>query len=311
MICHAEKYFYIGGKNDIINGRKAGNMKLLNGSQLAQKIKDNLKEEVFLLNKKPKLVCILVGNDGGSEVYVSNKIKACNYVGIDSEVIRLPETISQNELMALTGRLSDDESVNGILIQLPLPKHIDGRKVVNMIEPLKDVDGLTDINLGKLIAGDSDAILSCTAQGVSALLEEYEIPVECRNVVIVGRSLLVGKPLFHLLINKNATVTLCHSKTKNLSLHTKKADILVSAVGSKNLIGKDYVKSHATVIDVAIVKDDDRLCGDVNFEEVKNKVSYISPVPGGVGPLTVAFLLKNTLRAFRMQSEKFPSTPKK
>ncbi len=277
-------------------------MILLDGKKLSVKIKNELKEEIGKLNIKPKLVCVLVGNNDASGIYVKNKVTACNYVGINSEVIKLSENTTQKELLAIVNKLASDKTVNGILLQLPLPRHIDSNVILNSIPPLKDVDGLTNENLGKLVSQDQTALVSCTAQGVLALIKEYNLPLEKKDVVILGRSLLVGKPLFHLLTNENATVTLCHSKTKDVTAYTKKADIIVSATGNKNLINKHNIKPKSVIIDVAIIKDGDRICGDVNFEDVKNKVSHISPVPGGVGPLTVTFLLKNTLKAYNLQS---------
>ena len=254
------------------------------------------------MSVKPKLVVIQAGNNEASNVYIKQKNNMCDYVGYDFEHIRLNSEATTNMVLELIYRLNEDNAVNGILIQLPLPDGIDTNMVVNAVSPLKDVDGLTDINNGKLFHG-KDSLYSCTPFGVMELLDRYNITVSGKNVVIVGRSDLVGKPMSMMMLNNDATVTMCHSKTENLSDYTKKADILVVAVGKPNIITSDMVSDNAIVIDVGISRTDNGLCGDVDFESVKDKACYITPVPGGVGPMTVAMLAKNILKAYKLQNK--------
>lgn len=277
---------------------------IINGKEISEKIKEELKAEVKTYMIKPCLAVIQVGNDPASDVYIKAKEKACSEVGIYFKYIKFEETAREIEVINKILELNNDEYVNGILLQLPLPEKFNAEKLINYIARNKDVDGLTDINVGKLI-NKKKCIVSCTPQGIMELLKQYEIEVSGKNVVIVGRSNLVGKPLISLFLNSDATVTVCHSKTNNLKEFTSKADILVVAVGHKYLITKDMVKEGATVIDVGINHEDGKLYGDVDFDNVKDKVAYITPVPGGVGPMTVAMLLKNVTDTYkRMNASK-------
>ena len=275
---------------------------ILDGKSIKNKILDELKDEVSKLSIKPKLVVIQVGNNEASNVYIKQKENMCNYIGYVYEHIRLDENTSTDSLLELIDKLNNDNSVNGILVQLPLPDKIDSNMVVNSISSLKDVDGLTDLNNGMLFHG-KDSLYSCTPYGVMELLDRYDIELAGKNVVIVGRSDLVGKPMAMMMLNKNATVTICHSKTRNLSEFTKKADILVVAVGRPNFITGDMVSDDTVVIDVGINRLENGLCGDVDFESMKDKVKFITPVPGGVGPMTVAMLAKNVLKAYKIQNK--------
>lgn len=272
---------------------------ILDGRNIKNIILDELKEEVSKLSAKPKLVVVQVGNDDASDVYIKQKNNMCNYVGYDFEHIKLDDMVDTYEIVEIIEKLNYDNSVTGILIQLPLPDKIDTDVVVNAISPFKDVDGLTNLNRGMLFGG-KDTLYSCTPSGIIEMLDRYNISVSGKNVVVVGRSDLVGKPLAMMMLNRDATVTVCHSKTKNLSEITKGADILVVAVGEPNFITRDMISENVVVIDVGINKLDGTLCGDVDFESVKYKCSYITPVPGGVGPMTVAILAKNILKAYKM-----------
>ena len=277
-------------------------MELLNGTQTSLEIKETLTKDIQenLINKglpAPKLCVIIVGNNPASEIYVAGKAKACSKVGILSEVYRLPENAKESEVEEVINKLNKDKTINGILLQMPLPPHLDEQKLVNLISAEKDVDGLTQANLGKLMQQDITGLMGCTPYGIVKLLNAYNIDLKGKDVVIINRSLLVGKPLSVMLLNENATVTICHSKTKDLTEKTKKADIIVVGVGKKNFLTKEMVKEGAIVIDVGINRDDSdnrKICGDVDFEEVSKKCSYITPVPGGVGPMTIAMLLRNT-----------------
>lgn len=275
---------------------------IIDGKKLAQKIRLELKTEVEKFKTRPKLAVILVGNDPASKIYVRNKNKACEEVGINYEEHVLEETTKMEDLLQLIDRLNSDDSINGILLQAPLPKHLEINRAFEEISPIKDVDGFNPINVGKLLIGE-DAFISCTPYGIIKMLEEYNIPIQGKNAVVVGRSNIVGKPLAQCLLNKNATVIICHSKTENLSNYTKNADILISAVGKANLITADMVKEGATVIDVGMNRNDNgKLCGDVDFENVKEIASYITPVPGGVGPMTITMLMNNVIKAYKMQN---------
>lgn len=274
---------------------------ILDGKSIKNKIMDELRDEVVNLSIKPKLVVIQIGNNEASNVYIKQKCNMCNYIGYDFEHIKLDSDVTTEMIIDVIDGLNNDGSVTGILVQLPLPLGIDTDMVVNRISPLKDVDGLTDLNNGMLFH-NKDALYSCTPYGVMELLNRYNISVSGKNVVIVGRSDLVGKPMGVMMLNKDATVTICHSKTKNLSEFTKNADILVVAVGRPNFITSDMVSEGTVVIDVGISRMDNGLCGDVDFNSVKDKCSYITPVPGGVGPMTVAMLGKNILKAYKIQN---------
>ena len=276
-------------------------MMILDGKIVKKIILDEIKEEVNCLFVKPKLVVVQVGNDEASNVYIKQKKNMCEYVGYGYEHIKLDNDVTTDNIIEVIEKLNNDNSVNGILVQLPLPKHIDTNMVVNKISYLKDVDGLTDINNGMLFHG-KDTLYSCTPYGVMELLDRYNISVSEKNVVIVGRSDLVGKPMAMMMLEKNATVTICHSKTKKLSDFTKNADILVVAVGKPNLITADMISEGVVILDVGINRTDNGLCGDVMYESVKDKCMYITPVPGGVGQMTVAMLSKNVLKAYKMQN---------
>lgn len=271
---------------------------IIDGKSIKNKVLEELKEEVSNLSVKPKLVVVQVGNNEASNVYIKQKSNMCSYVGYDYEHIKLDENIDTGMMLELIDKLNNDNSVNGILVQLPLPSWIDENRVVNAISPFKDVDGLTDLNNGMLFH-DKDALYSCTPYGIMELLNRYDIDVASKNVVIVGRSDLVGKPMAMMMLNKDATVTVCHSRTKNLSEITRMADILVVAVGKPKFITGDMVSEGAVVIDVGINRLENGLCGDVDFESVYDKCAYITPVPGGVGPMTVAMLGKNVLKAYK------------
>lgn len=278
--------------------------KIIDGKAVSAFIKDKVKEEVLALKEKGIDTClavILVGNDPASQIYVANKKKACEALGIISKEFLLPENVAEEELLALVKELNEDKSVNGILCQLPLPKGLDEKKIINAISPLKDVDAFHPSNVGKIMIGDYD-FAPCTPAGVMEMLKFYDISVEGKNCVVIGRSNIVGKPMSMLLLHKNGTVTVCHSKTENLKGICSKADILVAAVGRANFVTADMVKDGAVVIDVGMNRNEGRLCGDVDFEAVKDKVSYITPVPGGVGPMTIAMLMQNTLTAVKKQN---------
>lgn len=271
---------------------------ILDGKKLRDKIFENLKIKLDKMPIKPTLAVILVGLDSASQIYVRNKKKTAEKLGINSLVIEYSENITENELLKKIDELNNDKNITAILVQLPLPEHIDKFKVIDSISPDKDVDGLTPYNLGKLFAGEEPYVYPCTPKGILILLDEYKINIEGKHVVVIGRSNLVGKPVAQMLLKRNATVTMCHSHTKNLSEITKTADIIVSAVG-KNVIGEKMLKSNCVVVDVGIFKDENgKVRGDVDFEGVSNIAAYISPVPGGVGPMTIASLMLNTVELF-------------
>ena len=273
-------------------------MVIIDGKTVAQKVRNEVKENVQKDNLiySPHLAIIRVGNDPASATYVKNKTKASQEVGIEVEDIHLTEC-TQESLESLIENLNYEETVDGILVQLPLPSYLDSDKILNLINPKKDVDGFTDINMGKLFA-NKKCTVACTPAGIMRLLDEYNIEIEGKKVVIVGRSNIVGKPMAALMLNRNATVTICHSKTKNLKEECLQADILIVAIGRPKFITADMVKEGAVVIDVGINRDENNeLCGDVDFENVAPKCSFITPVPGGVGPMTVAMLMKNIVKA--------------
>jgi len=273
---------------------------ILDGKMLKRNILNELQEEVSQMEEKPQLVVIQVGHDEASNVYIKQKQKMCEMVGYQYQHIKLDETTTTEEVLKIIDELNNNSEVNGILVQMPLPKHLDMELIQNAVLPEKDVDGLTDINAGKLIH-NKEALYPCTPYGIMELLKAYNISIEEKNVVIVGRSNLVGKPLASLMLNAGATVEICHSKTTNLADHTKRADILISAVGKPNLITKEMVKDLAVVVDVGINRTNDGLCGDVDYQAVSQIAAYITPVPGGVGPMTVAMLGKNVLKAYKIQ----------
>lgn len=277
-------------------------MELLDGKTLATDILDKLSLKVKQLDTVPNLVVIQVGNDPASSVYVRNKERTAERVGIKSETVKLSKHITQDELLEIIDKYNHFAGVNGILVQLPLPKHIDEQVILEAISPMKDVDGFHPLNVGKLNIGQKQMIPS-TPAGIMELLKANHIELEGKHVVIVGRSNIVGKPLAHLLLEANATVTVAHSRTKNLKQLTKMADILVVAIGQPELITKDYVKTGAVVIDVGINRTESGLKGDVNFNNVKSKVAAITPVPGGVGPMTIAMLMNQTYQAYCTQND--------
>lgn len=278
-------------------------MTIIDGKKVSSEIKDHIRTEAQLLIKQgmiPTLAVIIVGDDCASKVYVNNKKKACEYCFIKSLEYSLPIDASEDELFNLINKLNNDDSVHGILCQLPLPGHINEEKVINLISPNKDVDAFHPINTGKIMIGNYD-FMPCTPAGIMELLNAYSIPVSGKNVCIIGRSNIVGKPLAMLMIKADATVTVCHSKTKNLSEICKRSDIIVCATGRYKLLTEDMVSDNAIIIDVGMNRDENgRLCGDVDFENVSKKAAYITPVPGGVGPMTIAMLMKNTIKAVKL-----------
>lgn len=278
---------------------------IIDGKELAKKIRANLKIECDELKKKnikSKLAVIMVGEDSASKVYVRNKSRACEDVGIEYEEYLLDVNTTQKELIELIKKLNNDKTINGILLQSPIPSNLDINEAFRTISPQKDVDGFNPVNVGKLVL-NQDTFVSCTPYGIMKMLEEYDIDLTGKNVVILGRSNIVGKPLIHCCLNKNATVTSCHSKTQNIAQKAKEADVLISAIGKANFVTADMVKEGAVVIDVGINRlDNGKITGDVNFESVKEKASYITPVPGGVGPMTIAMLMNNVIKATRRQN---------
>lgn len=277
---------------------------IIDGKLVSQSVKDRIRDRVAKLKEQGKeitLAVIIVGDDPASRVYVNNKKKACEYVGFRSLEYALPASTTQDELIALIRELNDREDVNGILCQLPVPKHIDDKAVIAAIDVKKDVDAFSSVNVGQIMIGDYD-FLPCTPAGVMEMLHYYDISVEGKNCVVIGRSNIVGKPMAMLLLHENGTVTMTHSRTKDLASFTKNADILVAAVGRAKFVTDDMVKDGAVVIDVGMNRDENgKLCGDVDYNSVKEKCSYITPVPGGVGPMTIAMLMQNTLKAFEIQ----------
>lgn len=278
---------------------------LIDGKELAKNIRQELKKENDKLKEKginAKLVVILVGDDSASKVYIKNKSKACNDVGIEFEEILLDSNTTMDKLLNVIENLNLREDINGILLQSPIPKELNIQEAFEKIDYRKDVDGFNPINVGKLMIGQ-DGFIPCTPYGIVRMLEEYNIPVEGKNAVVIGRSNIVGKPLSQCLLNKNATVTVCHSRTRDIQNVTKNADILISAVGKLNMVTEDMVKDGAVVIDVGMNrKENGKLAGDVDFENVKEKTSYITPVPGGVGPMTIAMLMNNVIKATKQQN---------
>lgn len=278
-------------------------MSNINGKDISNKIKEKLKSEIKTYMIKPCLAVIQIGNDEASNIYIKAKEKACSEVGIYLKHIKFGEDVREIEIINKIIELNNDDYVNGILLQLPIPQKFNEEKLINYISRNKDVDGLTDTNMGKLL-NNKKCLISCTPQGIINMLEESNVEISGKNVVIVGRSKLVGKPLISLFLNKDATVTVCHSKTENLKQFTKNADILVVAIGKKHFITDDMVKEGSIVIDVGINRIDGKIYGDVDYENVKEKVSMITPVPGGVGPMTVAMLLNNVNIVYKNMNNK-------
>lgn len=275
---------------------------IISGKEISVKIKDQLKEEVSKIKETyprlPKLVVILVGDNQASQTYVRNKERGCQYIGIESEILRHDASFSEIELLQEINDLNNDDTVDGILVQLPLPQHINEEKVLDAIVPSKDVDGFHPENVAKLFLGQH-SLVPCTPKGMMVLLEEINYDLAGKEVVIVGRSNIVGKPIALLCLQKNATVTIAHSQTKDLKAVCSRADVLIAAIGKPKFFNHEYVKDGAVVLDVGINRDENnKLCGDVDFDDVKDKVSAITPVPGGIGPMTITMLMKNTIEAF-------------
>lgn len=276
--------------------------KIIYGNEVAREIRSELKKKIEDLKRAPHLVVILVGNNPASETYVGGKEKACAQVGMKSSVVRMDDSISEETLIQKIDELNSDRSVDGILVQLPLPKHINELNVLERIDINKDVDGFHPMNVGRLSIGE-DAIVSCTPLGIMRLLESVGMDdLSAKHVVVMGRSNIVGKPMVQLLLKKNATLSIVHSKTENIKEITKQADILIVAVGQERLVDETYIKDGVTIIDVGIHRTENGLCGDVNFDRVIDKVEHITPVPKGVGPMTIAMLLENTLECYRRNS---------
>ena len=281
-------------------------MQIIDGKKVSVEVKEEVRQQTLKLKEThgitPGLAVVIVGDDPASRVYVNNKKKACELVGFKSEEYALPAETTQQELLNLVETLNNKDDINGILVQLPLPKHLDDKAVIAAINPKKDVDAFHAVNVGKIMLGEYD-FLPCTPAGVMEMLHSYNIEVSGKNCVVIGRSNIVGKPMAMLLLHENGTVTICHSRTRDLAEVTKQADILVAAVGRPKFVTADMVKDGAVVIDVGMDRDENgKLCGDVDFENVKDKCSYITPVPGGVGPMTIATLMKNTLKAAKIQN---------
>ena len=281
-------------------------MEIIDGKTLAKNIRENLKSEVEELKSKginPKFAVILVGNDKASLTYVKSKNKACQELGIEYEEIILEENTTMQELLEIIESLNERTEISGILLQSPIPKHLDINEAFRKISPSKDVDGFNPYNVGKLCL-NQDTFVSCTPYGIMKIFDAYNIPIEGKNAVVIGRSNIVGKPMALSLLNKNATVTICHSKTEDLKEITQKADIIIAAIGKKHFVTKEMVKEGAVIIDVGINRTDEGIVGDVDFEGVKEKASYITPVPGGVGPMTVAMLMTNIVKAAKQSNQK-------
>ncbi len=280
--------------------------KIIDGKQISMQVKMQVKEEVQQLTEQQISVClavVIVGNDPASRVYVNNKKKACDLVGIQSMEYALPEETTQQELLTLIEKLNQDKQINGILVQLPLPKGIDEKKVIETISPQKDVDAFHAVNVGKIMIGNYD-FLPCTPAGCMDLIRSTGVEIQGKHCVVIGRSNIVGKPMSMLMLHENATVTICHSKTVNLKEVCQTADILIAAVGKANLVTADMVKQGAVVIDVGMNRlPNGKLCGDVDFQTVQEVAGYITPVPGGVGPMTIATLMKNTVTAAKVQNQ--------
>lgn len=275
---------------------------IIDGKLMAQNLRKELAEEIKKLDKQPHLAVILVGNDEASIIYDRNKKKAAEDIGMTCDIHHLPENSSEKEVISLINELNNNINVNGIIVQMPLPKHLDSNKIIEQIQANKDVDGFGFYNMGLLHSNNKNAFVAATPQGVLHMLQKTLGDLSGLHAVIIGRSNIVGRPLASLLLNNHCTVTVAHSKTKNLSELTKQADIVVAACGVAKMVKKDWIKNGATVIDVGINRIDGKLCGDVDFEEVKEVAGFITPVPGGVGPMTVAMLMNNTLRAYIKQN---------
>ncbi len=275
--------------------------KLIDGKKLASDTRENLKQKIATLNEKPELAVIMVGNNPASEIYVKSKEKACTEVGITAHTYHFPNTILEEELLALIDELNQNENINGILVQLPLPKNFDEKKVLNHINPIKDVDGFHPFNTGLMVQKSENTFLPCTPKGIIRLIKSTHENIDGMNAVVIGRSQIVGLPTAHLLLKENCTVTIAHSHTKNLAELCRTADILVAAIGKPEIITKEYIKTGAIIIDVGINRTENGLKGDVCRKDAEKIAAYLTPVPGGVGPMTIAMLLENTYEAFLKQ----------
>lgn len=277
--------------------------KIIDGKLVAKEILDNLSDELLFLGQAPTLAVIIVGEDPASKIYVNLKKKKALELGFNSIVVEMPKNITQEKLLSKIDELNNNTCVNAILVQLPLPEHIDTKAVIEKIDPKKDVDCFHPYNVGKIASNSDPYVYPCTPKGIIRLLEYYDIEIAGKNAVVIGRSNIVGRPMTQMLLNANATVTICHSKTKNLSEITKNADILISAVGKTKFIKKEMIKQDAVIIDVGMNKDENsKLCGDVDFCDVETKASFITPVPGGVGPMTICSLMINTYDLYKVQN---------
>ncbi len=274
---------------------------LIDGKKIADDIKDKIKLEIDSLDKKPSLAVVLVGEDVASTIYVKNKALACEYVGIKYTDYHLKEETSHEELMALIDKLNEDEEVNGILVQLPLPSHINEKEIALRINPIKDVDGLHPYNIG-MLSTNSDGLKACTPYGIMELLKSYNVDIKGKNALVIGRSNIVGKPTYMMLLNKDATVTVAHTKTQNLEIYTKQADIIIVATGVANFLKPNMIKDDVVLIDVGMNRIEGKLYGDIDKECMK-KAKLITPVPGGVGPMTIAMLVRNCLYAYKLQNK--------
>ena len=277
---------------------------LINGKNLAEQIKNNLAQQIAALQTPPQLDIVLVGHDDASEIYVRNKIKAAEHINLKTVLHRFDENITENELSTMVEKLNADKNVNGIIVQLPLPPHIDTHRIINLIEPKKDVDGFHPYNTGLLQNNQVPYFIAATPLGVMRLIQTVCPNLSGKNVVIIGASLIVGRPLATLLLNQECTVTITHIHTKNIKELTQKADIVVAACGVANLVKADWIKSGAVLIDVGINRCNGKICGDIDFASVQDKAGAITPVPGGVGPMTIAMLLENTVNAYLLQNQK-------
>ena len=276
---------------------------ILDGKALSEKILKDLKDKVCKLNKKPTLAVILANDNHASKIYVNSKEKKAKQIGFESIVYRFDENVSQKELIDLIKKLNNDSDITAILVQLPLFKHLDEKELIEAINPIKDVDGFHPINVGRLNCGLEPYSICCTPKGIIKLLKEYNIELSGKNALVIGRSNIVGKPVASLLTKENATVTIAHSKTKNIEYYSKNADIIISATGRKNMLTVDMVKENTVVVDVGIIRnEEDKIQGEVDFEKIKDIASYITPVPGGVGPMTIACLMENTYELYLKQS---------
>ena len=276
---------------------------ILNGKEVALGIKEELKKEVSKITPKPSLVVIQVGDDPASNIYVNSKAKLALEIGYEFCHVKFNSDVTEEEIITKIEEINENDKINGVIVQLPIPKHLNANKIINKIDPIKDIDGLTELNAGKLLTGDA-SLVSCTPKGIITLLKHYNIELQGKHVVIVGRSNLVGKPLIGLCLNENATVTICHSKTKNLEEITKTADILIVAIGKSRFINEKYVKEGSIIVDVGINRVDGKLSGDVDFDSVFKKSSFITPVPGGVGPMTTISLMENVLISYKEMQKK-------